>query len=96
MALAGDHTETNCQFLYDVENWHERELQQQQPVAPLGAALGRSYDAARVRVSQHDDHARADDGRKPTPVERGFGGMDKWVLCRNHCTMTPPDRVSEL
>ncbi len=69
MALARHRAKPHRQFLDDVKDRDEHDLQQEQAVAPLGAALRRSDDAARVRVRQHDDDAGSGDDEEPSPVE---------------------------
>ena len=78
VALAGHGAEADGQLLDDVEDRNQDDLQKQQAVAPLRAALRRGDDAARVGVGEHDDDARAGDGEKAPPVEgggrKGVGG----------------------
>ena len=69
VSLAGHRAEPHRQFLNDVEDRDEEELQRQQAVAPLRAALRRGDDAAGVGVGQHDDDAGPGDDEEPSPVE---------------------------
>ena len=64
VALAGEDAQPDGQFLNHVEDRDEHQLQKQQAVAPLHAALAGGDDAADVSVGQHDDETRAQDRRE--------------------------------
>ena len=75
VALAGRHAEPHRQLLDDVEDRDQQELQRQQPVAPLRAALRRGDDAAGVGVGEHHHQTRpGDDEEAPPTGERKSGG----------------------
>ena len=86
MALAGDGAEADGQFLHDIEDGDQDDLQKQQAIAPLRAALRRGDDAARVGVGEHDHDARPGDGEKSPPVESGrsdgFDGHRRGTFAR--------------
>ena len=71
MALAADDPQADGEFLDDIEDRNENELQQQQPVSPFGAALRRGDDAAGIRIGEHDDNAGTGHERKAQPVLMG-------------------------
>lgn len=79
MASAGHGAKTNRQFLHDIEDGDQDELQEEEAIAPLGAALGSRDDAARVGVGQHDDEPGSSDHEETAPTEgsgsRGVGGQ---------------------
>ncbi len=88
VALASDHAEPHCQLLHEIEDRDQQELQQQQPVAPLRAALRRGDEAAGVGVGEHDDDAGSGDEQKAPQIEaegapRGDGG-DSGLSWRRH------------
>jgi hypothetical protein len=62
------------EFLHDVENWHQQELEQQQAVAPLDAALPGGDDAADVGVGEHDHDPRTEDREKGQAASTGASG----------------------
>jgi hypothetical protein len=68
VALTRDNPEAHGQFLNNVQDWYEDELQQQQPVTPLSPALGGSDNASSIGISEHYDDAGPGDNRKATPV----------------------------
>ena len=72
--LAGRQTEPHRQLLDDVEDRDEQELQGQQPIAPLRAALRRGDDAAGVGVREHHDQTRSGDDEKAPPTGEGKDG----------------------
>ena len=71
VSLAGHEAEPDGQLLHDIENRDQDELQQQEAIAPLGAALRRRDHAARIGVGQHDHNAGAGDGEEAAPAEGG-------------------------
>ncbi len=85
MALAGHGAEADGQLLHDVEDRDQHNLQEQQAVAPLRAALRRGDDAARVGVGEHDHDAGPGDREKTPPVESGrsqrVDGHQRGALC---------------
>ena len=58
-ALPGRDRQPRRELQHDDQHGHEGELDEQQPVAPGGARLGRRDDAAGVRVREHHHQARA-------------------------------------
>ena len=62
MAAAGEYGQADRQLLDDVEDGHQHELQQEEPVAPGHARLPGGDDAADVGIGEHDDEAGAEDG----------------------------------
>jgi hypothetical protein len=69
VSLAGHDAKPHGQLLHHEQDRHQHDLQQQEPVAPLGAALRCRNDAAGIRVGQHDHEAGAGHGSEMTPVE---------------------------
>ena len=69
VALAGRRAEPHRQLLHDVEDRDQQELQRQQAVAPLRAALGGGDDAAGVGVGQHHDQAGPGHDEETAPAE---------------------------
>ena len=67
MAFTTHDAEAHREFLHNKQDRDQHQLQQQQPITPLRAALGRGNDAAGVGVGQHDHEAWADDHRKACP-----------------------------
>ena len=65
-----DEAEAQGELLHDIEDRHQHQLHQQQPIAPLGPALRRRDDAAGVGVGQHDDEARTERGQGGEAAER--------------------------
>ena len=90
MALACNGAEADSQLLHDIEDRDQHNLQQQQAIAPLRAALRRGDDAARVGVGEHDHDAGPGDGEKTTPVESGrsdgFDGHRRGTFARKRKT----------
>ena len=74
MAATGEYPQPHREFLDHVQDRHEDELQQQQSVAPLHAALPGGDDAANVSVSQHHHDARTQNGHEtPKPAVKAAG-----------------------
>src|SRR5271166_1525921 len=71
VSLAGHGAKADGQLLHEVENGDQNELQQQEAIAPLGAALRRRDHAAGVGVGQHHHNAGAGDGEEAAPAEGG-------------------------
>ena len=70
MAATGKDTEPDSQLLNHEQDRHEDELQQQQPVTPLHAALASRDDAADIGVGEHDDEAWTQDGDEACQADR--------------------------
>ena len=64
MAAAGEDAQTDGQFLHHVEDRHQDQLQDEQPVAPLHAALARGDHAADIGIGQHHHEPRAEHGQR--------------------------------
>jgi hypothetical protein len=74
VAAARHQPKSDGEFLHHEEDRHEDELHDQQPIAPLGAALSGGDDAAGIGIRQHDDEAGADGGEKGKSAQsRGEG-----------------------
>jgi len=65
--LLGRQAEAHRQFLHHEQDRDQHQLQHQQLVAPLGAALGGRDDAAGVGVGEHDHQAGAEHGQESAP-----------------------------
>ena len=64
VATAGEDAETDGEFLHDVEDRYQQELQAKEPVAPLHAGLAGGDDGPDIAVGQHDHEAGAEHGEK--------------------------------
>ena len=64
VAAAGEDAETDGEFLHDVEDRHQQELQAKQSVAPLHTGLAGGDDGPDIAVGQHDHEARAEHGEE--------------------------------
>ena len=84
VAAAGEDAQPDGQFLHHVEDRDQHELQQQQPVAPLHAALPGGDHAADVGVGQHHHQARA--RTPPGTARRAPSAPRRWP---DVCTCSP-------
>ena len=75
MTLACENTEAHGQFLNQVQDRHQHELQQQKPIAPLNPALGGGDDTADISIGEHHDKSRAKDRKGPFPTEPRSGRL---------------------
>ena len=64
MATAGEDAEPDGEFLHDVEDRYQQELQAKEPVAPLHAGLAGGDYGSDIAVGQHDHEAGAEHGEK--------------------------------
>jgi hypothetical protein len=86
VAAPGSDAEARGQFLDDVENRHEQELLQEQPVAELHAALPCGDDAADIGVRKHDHDAGSHDRRNPAWPRAQCGGAHRGLATRHRAT----------
>ena len=57
MPAPGEHAQAHGQFLHDIKNRHQQNLQQQQPIAPLHTTLAGGDHAADIGIRKHHDDA---------------------------------------
>ena len=98
VATAGEDRQTDRQFLHHIKNWHQGQLQQQQPIAPLHAALPGRDNATDVGVGQHHHkpgaeyrHESAQPGSRAKRRVRSQGGTRhlRIILNRDARWLTP-------
>ena len=76
MAAPGEDRQAHRQFLDHVQDRHQDQLQQQQAIAPLHAALPGGDDAADIGIGQHDHQAWAEHGQEAAQAgRRAQGGL---------------------
>ncbi len=78
VAAPGEDAEPHGELLHHEEDGDEQNLQQQQAIAPLHAALAGGDDAADVGVGQHDHDPgpeHRDEARRACAVEPLSGGV---------------------
>ena len=84
VALAGDDSKPHGQFPHEIEDRDQRDLQRQQSIASLRAALRGVDEAAGVTIGEHDDDAGAGDEQKAPPVPSGRDGPNGGGFARRH------------
>ena len=78
MTLACHQPQTHGQFLHNIKDGHQNELQGQKFIAPLRPALRRRDNAAGIRIGQHNHQPGPHDKHESLPATpagcfRGYG-----------------------
>ena len=80
VAAPCEYAEADRKFLNNIQNRHQHQLQQQQPVAPLHAALRRRDNAADIGVGKHDNQPWTENRKELRQPTRRFGGAERHVV----------------